>query len=378
MASVTVVRPRALTYDLLLTADLPISHHDPAVQDDSNRNLFNRQAQIVAVPTASIEIEQPAIDAICQAHLLPSSVADLFADLSFAEFAASALVRSFIDLYNSLDGIGLFAGMERYSRLEARVKQAAISSQRLSRFWDRLCSTMAVPIHGGDHDLPLARLLHLPLGMQTAILDALAEQYRSVVALARLWHSEAKLLAPAYAAASGKEAVKDLLCLGWPAESLRSAGVAARIIQAPAVSGNSLRHQVVREPSWLHLAAHLGLQEETPGRGPLPAGVEAMFYNGGNIAAGAKQPSNTFGLAQRARQAYPSLDLLGGVTDSFDLDAFELVAGGLLTRSLPWEALAILPAGCLPVGEAVPLAWTPPQWKPALFRPGWMAGTPCQ
>jgi CRISPR type IV-associated protein Csf3 len=54
--------------------------------------------------------------------------------------------------------------------------------------------------------------------------------------------------------------------------------------------------------------------------------------------------------------------------------AFELVAGGALTRPLPAGALGLLPDGILPEGEPAPVGWTPPQWKPALFSPGWWAG----
>lgn len=57
------------------------------------------------------------------------------------------------------------------------------------------------------------------------------------------------------------------------------------------------------------------------------------------------------------------------------VDAFELVRGDLLTRSLPAEAVHLL-NGIIPEGEPAPVGWTPPQWKPALFRPGWWAGTP--
>jgi len=47
--------------------------------------------------------------------------------------------------------------------------------------------------------------------------------------------------------------------------------------------------------------------------------LDALFDNGGNIAAGSKQPSNSHWLAQQVRAAYPSLALVGGVLDAFDL-----------------------------------------------------------
>ncbi len=52
-----------------------------------------------------------------------------------------------------------------------------------------------------------------------------------------------------------------------------------------------------------------------------------------------------------------------------------LVEHGLLTRSLPGLALGLLPIGQVPEGLPAPVGWTPPQWKPSLFAPGWWAGT---
>jgi len=104
-------------------------------------------------------------------------------------------------------------------------------------------------------------------------------------------------------------------------------------VEMPAVSANSLRHQVVREPAMRQLFTALELAEAIPGEGPLPASVEALFVNGGNISAGAKQPGNANALANRARAMYPVLDLLGGVTDSFDIGESRLrVSGWLVCR----------------------------------------------
>lgn len=59
------------------------------------------------------------------------------------------------------------------------------------------------------------------------------------------------------------------------------------------------------------------------------------------------------------------------------LEAFTLVRDERLTRSIPAEAVGLL-QGYVPEGAPLPVAWTPPQWKPALFRPGWWTDTPCQ
>ncbi len=331
-APIAVV-PRSLCYELLLTADTPLSHHDPAVQDDSNRTLFNRQKQLRSGQSDASLPDQATLDALCEVHRVPASITDLFSDLTFPEFLASALVRLFLDLYNSQAGTGLFEGMERYSRLEARLHQAAVCSHTLTALWNRLVSSLQVGIHGGEYDRVLLDLLTLPKGLQALVLQVLADDYRSAIALARLWHSEVKLTDARYAEAAGKPQVTELLALGWDAAQLTAGSDQAQVIEVPTVSGNSLRHQLVREPAWLHLCQELGLTEATPGRGPVPPGVEAIFYNGGNIESGAKQPSDTYSLTWRARALYPSLDLLGGVTDSFDLGESRLrVAGWLVCR----------------------------------------------
>ena len=329
-----VVTPVAPTYDLLLTATTGISHHDPAVQDDSNTTLFNRQKQILTGPAATTLPDRAALDALAAAHPVPADLAPLCGDLSVAEFVAVALLRLFLDLYNAGEGEGVYSGRERYSRLEARARQAAIGSASLRAWWDRLVVALQVGMHDGDRDRPLLALLTLPRGLHPFVLRALVDDARSLVALARAWHATAKLQSTEYAQASGQPtAAPGLVALHWDASDLTGGSAVARVMELPAVSGNSLRHQVVRAPAWRHLASALGLSADRPGRGPLPGGVEAIFVNGGNIRAGAKQPTNPHALAWAIRALYPTLDLLGGVTDSFDLGESRLkVAGWLVCR----------------------------------------------
>lgn len=56
-------------------------------------------------------------------------------------------------------------------------------------------------------------------------------------------------------------------------------------------------------------------------------------------------------------------------------DSFALVGDGRLLRPLPAAAVALLD-GRAPDAAPAPIGWTPPQWKPSLFRPGWWTGTP--
>lgn len=349
-APISVV-PSALTHDLLLTLATPASHHDPADQTDSNRQLFNRQKHLLPVAASPAMPDQTTVDDLCAEHPVPGDIADVFADVRFDEFAATALVRLFIDLYNSTDGEGLFSGLERYRFLETRLHTAAVVSPTLRSLWNRLCDGLQVGIHGSAHDAVLFGLLSQPPGMQQLVLRTLADEYRSVVALARLWHTTAKLQDERYADSIGAPVGAGSRVLTFDAARIPAGSDRAAVVEVPAVSANSLRHQVVREPAWQHLCAQLGLAEAEPGKGPVPPGVEAIFYNGGNIQAGAKQPSNVHALAQRARALYPTLDLLGGVTDSFDLGESRLAVAAWLVCRENREAFAGSPAYDLPAAE---------------------------
>lgn len=54
------------------------------------------------------------------------------------------------------------------------------------------------------------------------------------------------------------------------------------------------------------------------------------------------------------------------------MDEFRLVEEGRFTRTMPRAAAEALGLP-MPMGEAAPVGWTPPQWKPSLFADGWWA-----
>lgn len=337
----TEIYPRSQRFDFLLTAMTSVSHHDPAEQGDSNIQLFNRQKQLLEpVPAAAIMPTQAEIDALAERYPVPEDLLPIFEQLSLAEFCGVLVVKMFIDIYNSAEGTGLFSGMERYSMLDARLHNAAVRSFSLRAAWDCLVDMMRVPLHGTAYDAELLRLLALPVGMQQFVLRALVEQHQSTVAIARVWHDTIKRMSAAYTQKTGQpQASTAVQALSFAKEFLPDAIQSAQVVEVPAVSANSLRHQIVREPCWLHLCDRLGLRAGQPGQGPVPAGCEAVFYNGGNIASGAKQAPNAYMLAHRIRALYPSLDLLGGVTDTFDLGESKLRCAAYLVCAENRKAL---------------------------------------
>lgn len=54
---------------------------------------------------------------------------------------------------------------------------------------------------------------------------------------------------------------------------------------------------------------------------------------------------------------------------------FALIRDGRLARPIPALAIELL-GGYMPEGAPSPVGWTCPQWKPALFAPGWWMSTP--
>ncbi len=347
--SSSLLVPGGVWADLLLTSLAPISHHDPATADKSNTLLFNRRKQLLPVPPEQGEVSEEAVDRLCAAHPVPGEIADLLSGVSLPEFAACCLVRLFLDLYNTGDGAGVFRGMDRYALLETRLRAAAVQSASLRGLWDRLCASLDIPIAPGSSDFPLLSLLSLPKPLQAGVRRAITEDFRSIVTLARLWSAEQKAQNEEYAKQSGREASAPSVTLSFAPELPgTSAASLVTIVDLPHVTGNSLRHCVVRGPGWRHLARRLGLTEGHPGAGDIPAGAEAVFENGGNIRAGAKQPGDPFGLAAEVRAAHPLLALLGGVTDSFDLGESRLHVGSWLVCRENAAALAGTKASDLP------------------------------
>jgi hypothetical protein len=303
--------------ELLLTATQPISHNDAGAGDTGNVLTFNRRKQLLE-REAGDALSQEEITRFCAAHPVPAEVWEVLQHISFAEYVAASMAAELIGVYGGGDGYGLLTGVSRYEMLERKLSSAAIVSSTLPRMWSALCNSLLLPIHPAALDERLMQYWALSPSVQSAVIATCVEQARSVVSVARFWSSQAKLRSESYAKRSGAEvATGELVAPTYRAEEQPAIGTL--IADVPTISSNGTRHQIVRTPAWAHLTRLLELPASYAGEGRLPLGVESIFVNGGNIKAGAKQPSNPFVLAGRARKAFPVLDLLGGVTNSFDL-----------------------------------------------------------
>lgn len=72
-----------------------------------------------------------------------------------------------------------------------------------------------------------------------------------------------------------------------------------------------------------------------------------------------------------------------GEIDHFEVTEVDfvdpLIVDGKLARAIPLGAAELLPKYIRIIDSYVPsVGWTPPQWKPTLFSPGWFAGTPVE
>lgn len=323
--------------ELLLTAVTPLSHHDPAGADGSNMLTFLRRRQFLDAPQIKRRVIQRDVDAFSVAHPVPATLAPLCETLTFPEFVAVALARQFIALYGTGEGAGLFSGMRRYDLLTSRLRSSGTRAHTLRGVWDILSRDLLVPVSSSSADEALMMLFALPPTVQIAAVNALACGYNSLVPVARYWRSEELRSDENYALAAGLEPLREPpVTLTFAADATDGA-VDRLIVDVPAVSSNSVRHQVFRAPGWRHMCAVLDID---PGNLTLPLGVESIFVNGGNIKAGAKQPSGTAYHAKRIRQAFPLLDLLGGVTNTFDLGESTLKVSAWLVCAENAAALA--------------------------------------
>lgn len=267
-------------------------------------------------------------------HPVPDELAPVFDGATFPEFVAVVMIKTFLDIYNRMgggEGVGLFQGSERYIRLTNRVEQAAVMSAgdrmpALRSVWGRLTSQLNVPLHSQQHDPVLLELQSLPRGLQSLVARLLQSHAGNLVMLARHWHRSAKMQNPAYV-----ERMRDwfddeivtpgdgMTTLLFSAAEIVASGGDRVAIEIPNLTENSVRGIMIRRPIWWHLAAMLGIPAGDPGSGEIPGGVEGIFTNGGNIRAGSKKLPSAAYLGQLVRRTYPSLALIGGVTDSFDL-----------------------------------------------------------
>lgn len=137
-----------------------------------------------------------------------STAADLVSTLPQYQQDAISVIKTAIDCYNSVDGAGLFAGVDRYNNLLHRVEICAVQADNLPRFWALLLHKMCWEIPPRKMD---ARIIAcLSANNAEDVLRCLSEEAASIVTLARMLHAEQKAeLRDLYAAGLDSEETKD-------------------------------------------------------------------------------------------------------------------------------------------------------------------------
>lgn len=302
----------------------PIVHGDPDVVDDSNVKPFRRRAQLVHVDTFDAGLDQAGLDRVLAGFAIPVSLRAFFTDLSAPELLAVGVLKAFMEAFSSRDGEGIFTGVERYSRLNARVKQAASRTETLRGFWSDLCASMQVS-DDGKADLNLLALLSTPRSLTTSVLRTLTDQAETTLMLARVWFDAQKTQNARYAEASQKTFDDSGTYTPAYAASGLPAPLGTLVRQVPEVSGNAIRHCLVREPGTLHMLRLLGI-----GLNELPPHTAYMLLNGNELRKGASAPDDEHRLGWEILQRYPLLELVSGCTDRFVMPESALKVGTYL------------------------------------------------
>lgn len=269
----------------------PVAHNDATQSDGSNTSLFRRQKHLVERDSSSIP-DAVTVQRIVASQPVPASIAQIMQELSIPEFLAVAFAARFVLLYNSKDGAGLFSGAGRYSMLETRLKHNAVRASTAFNFWGGLVRDMNAGLMA-THDDALNALLTMPSALANLVLGEIAANSAAAIMLARTWYDS-----------RADEAVT----ISLPDVQFNTALRA--VVNLPAISANSIRHEMIREPGALHMLNALGLKFND-----LNAGAAALLYNGGDMNRSPE--SNAFALRREIVERYPLLALEGGAASGF-------------------------------------------------------------
>lgn len=306
---------------LKLTALTPVSHGEASAASvgANNTQLFNRQMQRLSREThgATREEAESAIARVAAACEIGDSSLPFLKSLSGSELLAVMFVANAPIMFGG-EGEGLFAGLERYRYLSTRLADACRCCATLPEVWHHVSLKLGLPMFPTAYFNRMAAFFMLPAAIQGQIISAIGKKLELIVMGARLVAESIKATSAEYAKAAKMEAAKSALYSPTSEQiaELCRPKQEAIVVPVPALSGNSLRHCLLREPGADRLVAELGL---TPSKNQISVGAIRLLYGGGQMAAKAKAPSSADLLEATLREKYPLLDALGGSVDAFIL-----------------------------------------------------------
>ena len=277
---------------------------------------------------------QDALGAIFKAFPLPESSFPFLQSLTGPELVAVMFVTQFPVNYAG-DGEGLFAGVERYHYLHSRLVDAATSCSTFATAWGYLARKLQLSMPRQSAHPALLALYGLPKPVQSAALTSIGKAPELLIMTARMLAEGLKARSASYADATGRDLEVGSSYTPTEEQMATLQGTKGRALTAriPAISGNSIRHSLVRAPGATRLLQEVGL---TPGSG-LPIGVERFLYAGGNTSKGAKAPGAADLYEAKMRANYPLVDALGGSADQFVLTRSQLsIASCIVCRENNW------------------------------------------
>ena len=304
-----------------MTASTPLAHGEAGANSTgpNNTTLFARELALLSREQfgQSNASAKATINDLLTLFPLPKSSFSFLETLTGAQLVAVLFTAQFPLNYGG-EGAGLFAGLERYQYLTTRLADAATSCSTLPTAWGYIARKLSLPMYPEKSYSVMAALFTLSKPIQAAALSAVLQAPELVVMTARMLADGIKAASADYARKAGVERSETAV---YRMADAQIADVTAEhgrklAVRIPAISDNSLRHNLLREPMATRLLTELGL---TPDRQVVPVGVERFLYSGGNTQKGAKSPAASDLYEARARQLYPMVDALGGSFDQFVL-----------------------------------------------------------
>jgi hypothetical protein len=307
---------------LKLTALTPVAHGEAGANSTgpNNTTLFNRQLQRLTKETVGVDVivARDAIANLLTAMPIGADTFPLLESLKGAELVAALFVAQVPIMFPG-DGEGLFTGMERYRMLSTRLADGAKCCTTLPELWSYLSRKLTLPMFPTYGFEAMRAFFILPKAIQGQAIQAISRALELTVMAARMLAESIKVERKTakdnnlslFAAKVYQASPEQLADLTRPkAEAI--------VMPVPSISGNALRHCLIREPGANRLIQSLGLEPYTDRAGEhLGLGITRFLYGGGQLAAKAKAPSASDIYEAQIRSTYPIVDAVGGSTDSW-------------------------------------------------------------
>lgn len=326
-------------YRFVVRATQSIAHGEAGVNSTgpNNTTLFARELALLnreQISASDVDV-QASIDQLLRVALVPASSVEFLTTLTGGELLAVIFASQFPMIYRG-EGEGLFAGAERYQYLTTRLVDAATCCSTLPTAWAYVSRKLSLSPPGSGWHPPLLALFSLPPFLQSAALAATLRAPEMIVMGARFIADGMKTTSWRYAEAVDRDTEEGVIYEATE-EQVRQLGAndgRMLAVRIPAISGNSIRHNLLRAPGATRLLTELGL---TPDREIVPIAVERFLYSGGNTVKGARAPGACDLYEAVVRRNYPFIDALGGSFDQFLLTRSNVsVASWIVCRENNW------------------------------------------